>query len=89
MINTVSCNDYYNKDIGKSCSSNLECNSACCSSKQCKETDKCESLIWKVYVAEAALCLLFIIIFTIYLFCKLKSIREEFKERNRGEQTNK
>ena len=86
IANNVFCGEYYDKAIGEKCSSNLECNSACCSSDECKDTDKCKSLIWKIYVCEAALCLLFIIIFTIYLVCKLKSIREEFKKvNNKGE----
>ena len=82
IIKSIFCAEYYDKDIGQTCSSNLECHSACCSSKECSDTDKCESLIWKIYVCEAALCLLFIIIFTIYLVCKLKHIREEFQNVN-------
>ena len=73
--------DTYNKSIGQPCSSNLECNSACCSSDKCSETSKCERLVTIVYIVEAALCLLFIIGFTIYLIIKLKKIKEDFQKK--------
>ena len=81
-INSIYCAEYYNKTLSQKCSSNLECNSACCSSHKCTDTGKCESLVWKIYVCEAAVCVVFIIIFTVYLICKLKHIREEFKNVN-------
>ena len=72
-------NDYdYNKKIGEKCSSNLECDSACCSSDKCSETSKCKKLIRIVYIITASVCLLFIIVFTIYLIIKLKEIKKEF-----------
>ena len=71
----------YNKVIGASCSSNLECNSACCSSDKCSETSKCEKLVTIVYVCEAALCFLFIVGFTIYLIVKLRRIKKDFQEK--------
>ena len=79
----VKCSDNstYNKDIDESCSSNLECNSACCSSKKCAKTSKCENLVKAVYIGEAALCLVFIIAFTIYLIIKLKKIKEDFQKK--------
>ena len=75
----------YNKTISDSCSSNLECNSACCSSGKCSETSKCEKLVKIVYIVEAALCLVFIIAFTIYLVIKLKKIKEDFKNKTSPE----
>ena len=91
--NKVKCDDEpqypqyntYNKSIGQSCSSNLECNSACCSSDKCSETSKCEKLVKIVYIVEAALCLLFIIAFTIYLIIKLKKIKEDFQKKTSEE----
>ena len=76
----------YNKSIGATCSSNLECNSACCSSDKCSETSKCEKLVTIVYIVEATLCLLFIIGFTIYLVIKLKKIKEDFQKKTSEEE---
>ena len=78
----------YNKTLESACSSNLECNSACCSSKKCAETKKCEKLVTTVYIAEAALCLVFIIAFTIYLVIKLKKIKEDFRKKTSPEEVN-
>ena len=82
-------NNVYNKSIGEECSSNLECNSACCSSDKCTKTSKCENLVKTVYIAEAALCLVFIIAFTIYLVIKLKKIKEDFKTKTSSEKEQK
>ena len=76
----------YNKTIGASCSSNLECNSACCSSDECSETSKCEKLVTIVYICEAALCFLFIVGFTIYLIIKLRKIKEDFQSKTKNEE---
>ena len=81
MIKCQDNTDTYNKSIDSPCSSNLECNSACCSSDKCSETSKCENLVTAVYIAEAALCLVFIIAFTIYLVIKLKKIKEDFQNK--------
>ena len=93
FISIIKCDDdeaIYNKTIGATCSSNLECNSACCSSDKCSETSKCEKLVTIVYVCEAALCFLFIVGFTIYLIVKLKKIKEDFqKKANSEEEQNK
>ena len=93
LISVIKCDDQeatYNKTIGSSCSSNLECNSACCSSDKCSETSKCEKLVTIVYICEAALCFLFIVGFTIYLIIKLKKIKEDFqKKTNTDEEQNK
>ena len=81
LLNIINCENTentYNKTLGDKCSSNLECNSACCSSDKCSETSKCEKLVTTVYIAEAALCLAFIIAFTIYLVIKLKKIKKDF-----------
>ena len=91
-INNIECDDdevIYNKTIGSSCSSNLECNSACCSSDKCSETSKCEKLVTIVYICEAALCFLFIVGFTIYLIVKLKNIKEDFKQKTNPEEPDK
>ena len=87
FIQNIECQDSetYNKTIGSACSSNLECNSACCSSDKCSETSKCEKLVTAVYIAEAALCLVFIIAFTIYLIIKLKKIKQDFKNKTSPE----
>ena len=88
FIQNIKCQDNtdtYNKPIGSACSSNLECNSACCSSDKCSETSKCEKLVTIVYIAEACLCLIFIIAFTIYLIIKLKKIKEDFKNKTSPE----
>ena len=77
--------DTYNKSLTSTCSSNLECNSACCSSGKCSETSKCEKLVTTVYIAEAALCLVFIIAFTIYLVIKLRKIKEDFRKKTSPE----
>ena len=82
---TTATTDTYNKTIGEKCSSNLECNSACCSSDKCSDTSKCEKLVRIVYIAEAALCFVFIIIFTIYLVIKLKKIKEDFQKKTSTE----
>ena len=76
----------YNKSIGATCSSNLECNSACCSSDKCSETSKCEKLVTIVYICEAALCFLFIVGFTIYLIIKLKKIKKDFADKAKTEE---
>ena len=88
-LNSIKCDnieDTYNKTIGEACSSNLECNSACCSSDKCHETSKCEKLVTTVYIAEAALCLVFIIAFTIYLIIKLKKIKQDFQNKTKNEE---
>ena len=88
LFQNIKCDDNtdtYNKTIGSSCSSNLECNSACCSSDKCSETSKCEKLVTAVYIAEAALCLVFIIAFTIYLIIKLKRIKQDFQNKTSPE----
>ena len=86
---TTATTDTYNKTIGEKCSSNLECNSACCSSDKCSDTSKCEKLVRIVYIAEAALCFVFIIIFTIYLVIKLKKIKEDFQKKTSTEEEKK
>ena len=84
QLNEVKCNNnttipnIYNRKDGEKCSSNLECNSACCSSDICSETSKCKKTIKIVYIVAASICLLFIIAFTIYLIIKLKEIKKEF-----------
>ena len=84
----MKCQNTYNKTLGEECSSNLECNSACCSSKKCAETSKCEKLVITVYLAEAGLCLAFIIGFTIYLCMKLKNIKKDFENKTKTEEQN-
>ena len=90
FINFIKCQEdnevIYNKTIGASCSSNLECNSACCSSDKCSETSKCEKLVTIVYICEAVLCFLFIVGFTIYLIIKLRKIKEDFKKKAGSEE---
>ena len=87
LINVIKCEGEeeatYNKTIGAKCSSNLECNSACCSSDKCSETSKCQRLVTIVYISEAVLCFLFIVGFTIYLIVKLRKIKADFKEKTR------
>ena len=73
--------DIYNKTLGTSCSSNLECHSACCSSDKCSDTDKCEKYVTIVYIVEAVLCIAFIIAFTIYLIIKLRKIKQDFNNK--------
>ena len=88
-LNIVNCEGLnltlYNKSNSEKCSSNLECYSACCSSGECVETSKCENLVTIVYICEAALCLVFIIAFTIYLVIKLKKIKDDFKKKTKDE----
>ena len=86
---TLNSSDTYNKTNGEKCSSNLECNSACCSSDKCSDTSKCEKLVKIVYIVEAALCLVFIIAFTIYLVIKLKKIKEDFQKKTSSEEEKK
>ena len=89
LLNIINCEDTentYNKTLGDKCSSNLECNSACCSSDKCSKTSKCEKLVTTVYIAEAALCLVFIIAFTIYLVIKLKKIKKDFQNKTASEE---
>ena len=86
FINIIKCQieeeePIYNKTIGASCSSNLECNSACCSSDECSETSECEKLVTIVYICEAVLCFIFIVGFTIYLVIKLRRIKEDFTKK--------
>ena len=69
----------YNKQKGEPCSSNLECESGCCSSDKCSRTSKCRNLVKVVYIVEAIVCLLFIIAAIIYLIVKLKSLRRNEK----------
>ena len=87
----INCDDEltYNKPLGVKCTSNLECNSACCSSDKCSDSSKCEKLVKTVYIAEAALCLVFIIAFTIYLVIKLRKIKEDFKKKTSSEEEQK
>ena len=89
FIINIKCDDEeatYNKTLGASCSSNLECNSACCSSDKCSDTSKCEKLVTIVYICEAALCFLFIVGFTIYLIIKLKKIKKDFADKAKTEE---
>ena len=76
----------YNKTLGAKCSSNLECNSACCSSDECSETSKCEKYVTIVYICEAALCFVFIVGFTIYLIVKLRKIKDDFENKTKNEE---
>ena len=78
----------YDKPIGYKCSSNLECNSACCSSDKCSDSSKCEKLVRTVYICEAVLCFAFSIAFTIYLIIKLKRIKEDFKKKTSEDDQN-
>ena len=75
VINSQENSEPYNKQKGEPCSSNLECESGCCSSDKCTRTSKCRNLVKVVYIVEAAVCLLFIIAAIIYLIVKLKSLR--------------
>ena len=88
FIQNIKCQggaETYNKSLDEKCSSNLECNSACCSSDKCSKTSKCEKLVTAVYIAEEGLCLLFIIAFTVYLIIKLKKIKADFKKKTSPE----
>ena len=89
-LNQIFCDDdpTYNKPIGYKCSSNLECNSACCSSDKCSDSSKCEKLVRTVYICEAVLCFAFSIAFTIYLIIKLKRIKEDFKKKTSEDDQN-
>ena len=75
IINSQVTNQSYNKQKGEPCSSNLECESGCCSSDKCSRTSKCRNLVKVVYIVEAAVCLIFIIAAIIYLVIKLRSLK--------------
>ena len=81
VINSQESSDSFNKQKGEPCSSNLECESGCCSSDKCSRTSKCRNLVKVVYILEAIVCLIFIIVAIIYLAIKIKSLR-----RNEGDQ---
>lgn len=72
----------YNKDFGKDCTSNLECNSACCRGKKCDETGKCKKLVTLVYILDGVVCFIVIVIFLIYMFYRLNKIRESLDNKN-------
>ncbi len=80
LLNYASCDNIeYNQTIGDKCSVNLQCNSGCCSSEKCVETEQCSSK--NVYFAQAIICIGLVVIFTIYLIKKLKDIKEDFQEK--------
>ena len=71
----------YNKSLGALCTSNLECNSICCSSNRCSSTHYCGKMPKYVILVNGLICLLFIIGFTIYLILQLRKIEKEFEEK--------
>ena len=83
VINSQGNSESFNKPKGEACSSNLECESGCCSSDKCSRTSKCRNLVKLVYIIEAVVCLIFIIAGIILLIIKLKSLK-----RNEEDQIN-
>ena len=80
LLNYVSCDNIeYNQTIGEKCSVNLQCNSGCCSSEKCVETDQCSSK--NIYITQAIICIALVAVFIIYLIKKLKDIQKDFQEK--------
>jgi len=71
---------FYNKDEGQDCHGNLECITACCKQDKCAENKEC--LLYKklIYALDGVFCFIFLVIVTIYMFKKLKHIKEDLKE---------
>ena len=71
----------FNKNIGEECKVNLHCNSGCCSSNKCVNSDECKDLKNKVYTLQIIASIVLVVICCIYLFVKLKIIKKNFQEK--------
>lgn len=68
--------------LDDSCKVSLQCNTGCCKSGKCAETKECKSNTNTVYSAQAIACAALVVIFSIYLIIKLKSIKTDFLEKS-------
>ena len=73
-------NSFYNKDEGQECHGNLECITACCKNDKCSKNKDC--LLYKklIYSLDGVFCFIFLVIVTIYMFKKIKNIKEDLKD---------
>ena len=73
-------NKFYNKDLNEDCHGNLECVTACCKMDKCAENKEC--LLYKklIYTLDGVFCFIFLVIVTVYMFKKLRHIKEDLNE---------
>ena len=81
LMNMISCEVNYGKELNESCSVNLQCVTGCCQKDKCEETKKCKTYRNTIYIAVAIVGAALAIIFTIYLLVSLYNIRKIFKEK--------
>ena len=79
-ISNVLCQNV-NKEIGEECKVNLNCHSGCCNSGKCSETQECAGSISTYYTYQAIASAALVIIFSIYLFLKLRCIKNNLEEK--------
>ena len=82
-INNALCQNIFNKEEGEECKANLHCNSGCCKSGKCYETKECTGLVTTIYTYQAIASAALVIIFSIYLFLKLRCIKKELEEKKK------
>ena len=82
-INNASCQMIFYKEDGEECKFNLHCGSGCCKSGKCSETKKCTSLVNNIYAYQAITSAGLVIIFSIYLFLKLRCMKKELEEKKK------
>ncbi len=54
-------------------------NSGCCFSDVCSPIDNCSTN--KIYLYQAIICIALVAVFSIYLFAKLKRIKQDFNQK--------
>ena len=81
LMNMISCEVNYGKEIDDKCSVNLQCISGCCQNDKCVDSKKCKDFRNKIYAVVAVVGAALAIIFTIYLLVSLYNIRKIFKEK--------
>ena len=70
-----------NKANEEECKVNLNCNSGCCKSGKCSETKECAGSISTYYKYQAIASAALVVIFSIYLFLKLRCIKNSLEEK--------
>ena len=71
----------YSRAVNEECKVNLHCNSACCKSNKCSETKEC--LANNIYIYQVIASAGLVIIFSIYLFIKLKCIKDGLEDKKK------
>ena len=81
FISNALCQNNFNRADGEECKVNLHCNSGCCKSGKCSETKECKEIVSTIYKYQAIASAVLVVIFSIYLFLKLRCIKKELNEK--------